>query len=82
MGANWSWKDVFRPGCLLALLGATILLVCIVKYAWTNHGVDLIENPELANSGAGSIKTMVWMVIGVGMTLFGALLSYVDFTRR
>lgn len=74
-------KDFFRPGCLIGTAGALLIAGCILKYAWANHNVDLAANPELVATG-GSIKAMVWIVVGIGLSLFGALLTYIDFSRR
>lgn len=79
--SRFSLKDLLRPGCLVGSVGALIIAGCIFKYAWANHNVDLVANPEMVATG-GSIKAMVWLVVGIGVSLLGALLTYVDFTRR
>lgn len=80
-GARFSWRDLLRPGCIVGLLGVAVMVVAVLKVAWSNHNVDLAANPELAASG-GTVKMMVWLVVGIGMSIFGALLSYVDYSRR
>lgn len=80
-GARFSLRDLMRPGCLVGLVGAAIMAFAIFKLAWANHNVDLAANPELAATG-GTVKTMVWLVVGIGVALFGALLSYVEYSRR
>ena len=77
-GTKIQWMDFLRPGPIIGLLGLLVLLFCVIGYAWSNHNVDLIANPELAGSQGGSIKYMVWMMGGVGMVLLGALLSFLD----
>jgi hypothetical protein len=79
--AKLSWKDFLRPGCLLGLAGIGIILFNVIRYWWSTPNVDMLGDGELA-SPAGSLKAMVWLVVGVGLTLGGALLSYIEFTRR
>jgi hypothetical protein len=76
-GEQFSWRDLLRPGCVLGLAGLTLILVAIVRTWWSTP-----EDPLLMTNTGSSVKMMVWMVVGVGITLFGALLSYLDFTRR
>ena len=80
-GARFCWRDLLRPGCLVGLVGLAVMTVSIFKLAWANHNIDPTANPELL-SGGGTVKTMVWLVVGIGTALFGALLSYVDYSRR
>jgi len=79
--SGFSWKDFLRPGCLIGLIGLLIIAISIVRYAWGNHNVDLLANPEAVAAG-GSVKIMVWLVVGIGVSIFGALLAYVDYSRR
>lgn len=77
-----SWRDLLRPGPVLALVGLVVLGICIIGYAWNSYGVDPIANPEVAASASGGVKYMLYMLIGVVMIIVGALLSFVDFSRR
>ena len=78
-----TWKDLLmRPGSIIGLLGLIILGVAIVGYAFFNPSVDLVAHPELAGTGGGGIKFMVWMVGGIVLILIGAVLSLLDFQRR
>jgi hypothetical protein len=79
--ARFSWRDLLRPGCLVGLTGVAVIALSVFKIAWSNHNVDLATNPEMA-AGGGTVKMMVWLVIGIGLSLLGALLSYVEYSRR
>lgn len=78
--AAFSARDLLRPGCLLGLAGLLTLAVAIFRTAWGANTPEL-DGLEIASSGK-AVKQMVWMVAGVGLTLFGALLSYLDYKRR
>ena len=80
-GARFGWRDLLRPGCLVALAGLVLMAVNLFSAFWSQHRVDLNTNPELVASG-GTIKAMVWLVVGVGLVLLGALLSYLEYSRR
>lgn len=80
--SKFQLRDLLRPGVVIGGVGMLLIAFCIVKYAWSNHGIDVVANPELATQGTSTVKTMVWMVCGVGLTLFGALLTFLDFTRK
>ncbi|MBS2038230.1 hypothetical protein JST97_24810 [bacterium] len=78
--ARFSLRDLMRPGCLLGLAGLLILAVAVFRTAWGASSPDP-DGLEIASSGH-AVKQMVWMVVGVGVTLFGALMSYVEYKRR
>lgn len=76
-----SLRDLARPGCVLAIIGALILLIAIGYTSFANREVDLMANPELASRPGTSLRAMMWMVLGVVTLLTGALVSFVEFTR-
>lgn len=79
-GERLSWRDFLRPGCLIGLVGLAIVAIAIVRTWWVSAPVG--ADALWVNTTGSSIKMMVWMVVGVGLALFGALLSYVEFTRK
>lgn len=79
--STFSWRDLLRPGCLLGLAGIGVMAVAILRYAFSHAGADPGSDLEVLNSGR-SVKFLVWLVVGVATTLFGALLSFIEFTRR
>jgi len=78
--ATFSVRDFMRPGCLLGMAGLLILGFAILRMAWGANHPDP-DGLEIASSSQ-AVKQMVWMVAGVGLTIFGALLSYLDYKRR
>ena len=78
--ARFSIRDMMRPGCILGIAGVLILAFAILRTAWGASHPDP-DGLELADSGQ-TVKQMVWMVVGVGVTIFGALLSYIEYKRR
>ena len=80
--SRFQMRDILRPGPVIGVAGVLVLVFCIIGYAMNNHNVDLIAHPELASSSGSSIKYMVWMIGGVGLVLLGALLSFMDFSKR
>jgi len=79
--SRFGWKDLIRPGSLIGAAGFLVLAVCVAVYAWSNHNVDLMANPELMTPGHG-VKLMMWMILGVGLIIVGALVTFLDFQRR
>ncbi|MBX3170374.1 MAG: hypothetical protein KF760_23410 [Candidatus Eremiobacteraeota bacterium] len=77
--ARFSVRDLMRPGCLVGLTGLLIIAFAVFRLAWGASTPD--DGLEIASSGK-AVKQMVWLVTGVGLTLFGALLSYVEYKRR
>ena len=78
--ARFSIRDFMRPGCVLGIAGLLILAFAILRMAWGANTPDA-DGLEIASSSK-AVKQMVWMVAGVGVTIFGALLSYLDYKRR
>ena len=78
--SQFSIRDFMRPGCLLGIAGLLILALAILRMAWGANTPDP-DGLEIASSSK-AVKQMVWMVAGVGLTIFGALLSYLEYKRR
>lgn len=77
--SNFDWRDFLRPGCLVAVVGLLLILGAIVGYALNTPGSeDMVEN--LQNRGGG-IKYLGWLVVGIGCSILGALMAFVDFRR-
>ena len=77
--ASFSIRDLMRPGCLIGTAGLVVIAIAIFRMAWGASTPD--EGLDFASSGK-SVKQMVWLVMGVGTTIFGALISYVEYKRR
>lgn len=78
---GFTWRDLLRPGCLIGLVGIAIILGSLIAYSFSNPSTDLVANPEAVRPG-GSIKMLVWMVGGVGVTIFGALIAFLEFRNK
>ena len=77
--SRFQWGDLMRPGPIILLLGLLILGGSLLLHIFFSGDAT---DPELTNSTAKTLKHMVGMVTGVGLVLFGALLSFLDFTKR
>lgn len=77
--ASFSVRDLMRPGCLVGVAGLLVIAFAAFRMAWGASTPD--DGLEIASSGK-AVKQMVWLVVGVGVTIFGALLSYIDYKRR
>lgn len=77
--ARFSLRDLMRPGCVVGVIGLLIIAFAAFRMAWGAATPD--DGLEIASSGK-AVKQMVWLVVGVGVTIFGALLSYIDYKRR
>lgn len=80
-GSRFSARDLMRPGCLLGMLGLLIIGFAILRIAWGQHSADPNLDPTTMSTGT-TVKSMVWLVSGIGLSIFGALVSYVDYSRR
>lgn len=78
-GARFSVRDLLRPGCLIGSVGLAVIAIAVFRMAWGAATPD--DGMEIASSGK-AVKQMVWLVMGVGTTIFGALISYVEYKRR
>lgn len=74
--------DLMRPGPVIATVGLVMLTISIVAYAFSAPSADLVAHPELAGSGASSVKYLVWMVASVCVVLFGAVLALLEFSKK
>jgi hypothetical protein len=79
--SRFSWRDLIRPGSLIGFAGLVVLAVCVAMYAWSNHNVDLMANPELMAPGHG-VKLMMWILLGIALAIVGGLVTFLDFQRR
>ncbi|MBN9417381.1 MAG: hypothetical protein J0I12_18180 [Candidatus Eremiobacteraeota bacterium] len=77
--APFSFRDLLRPGCLIGLAGLLVIAFAVFGMIWGASTPD--EGMEIASSGK-AVKQMVWMVVGVGTTIFGALICYLEYKRR
>lgn len=77
--ARFSVQDLLRPGCLIGVAGLLVIAFAVFRMAWGASTPD--DGMEIASSGK-AVKQMVWLVAGVGITIFGALISYVEYKRR
>jgi hypothetical protein len=77
--ARFSIRDLMRPGCLIGTAGLIVIAIAVFRMAWGASTPD--DGMEIASSGK-AVKQMVWLVMGVGTTIFGALISYVEYKRR
>jgi hypothetical protein len=80
--SRFSWRDLLRPGPILAILGIVVLAVTVTLYSWGHRAVDPLANPEMLANNGTDLKYMLWMMGGVGLLLSGALLSFLDFQKR
>ncbi len=77
--SRFEWSYLLRPGCLIAFLGLLVILGSIIGYAFHAPGSDdMVES--LQNRGGG-IKYLSWLVLGVGCSILGALIAFVEFRR-
>lgn len=82
-GSKFRFKDLLlRPGCIVTVLGFIILAVAVAVYSHRTGNVDYMNHPEQIARPGANIKIMVWMVGGIVTMIVGALLSFLDFTRR
>ena len=77
--ARFSVGDLMRPGCLIGVAGLLVIAFAVFRMAWGASTPD--DGMEIASSGK-AVKQMAWLVAGVGITIFGALISYVEYKRR
>lgn len=80
--SRFQLRDLMRPGPVIAVIGLVMLTVSILAYAFSAPSADLVAHPELAGSGASSVKYLVWLVVSVCVVLFGAVLALLEFSKK
>lgn len=75
------WSLLATPGPILALLGIVILCVAIYYFRASSPGGDVDSIIQAQSQTGARLKSMVAMVIGVLVSMAGALWSLMTFSR-
>lgn len=76
------WALLLSPGPLLALVGLTVLTISFVVFSGSSSGGDVDAILEAQAQTGTRLKSMLAMVVGVVITLAGALWGLLSFKNR
>lgn len=76
------WRLLITPGPILTLIGMIILTISVYYFNQASPGGDVDAIIEAQSRGSERLKSMLGLVAGVVVSLAGALVSVISFSRR